>query len=143
MSSTGEAIQSAIVAALRGNPELVSIVGVRIYDDTPHDQENIDTAFPRVSIGSLSENEYGAQDVDMSQFTITVECWSRGLGKKQCEGMMHLVREAVIGQYASKPHLATTGKIVSMMFDLSDGPRRENDGKTYHGFIRFRGIIQY
>lgn len=141
--STGIDIQSAVVAALRGNVALGSVIGIKIFDDVPHGQEDIDTNFPRVSIGTVTEKEYGAQGVDMSQFTIEVNCYSRGLGKKGCQEIMQLVRHAVIGQYAQKPHLAATGTIVSMMFDYYDGPRLGNDGKTYHGMVRFRGLIQY
>lgn len=143
MSATGIDVQSALMQKLRGSAELAAIVGTRIWDDVPHSQEAIDTSFPRITVDGQSETEAGADTVDMSEFRVLVHAYSRALGKKQCQEMMHLIRNAVIGQHAENTHRAETGKLVLFMFDFSDGPRREADNKTYHGVIRFKGLIQY
>lgn len=141
--STGSDVQSAVFLAMRGSPELATIVGTKFFDDVPHEQEVIDTAFPRIVADGYTEKDAGADRVDMSEFTITIHAYSRYLGKMECQSMLSLIRKAVLGSFASNSHAAKTGKIVLMMFDYSDGPRREADGKTYHGAIRFRGLIQY
>lgn len=129
--------QAAVYKALMGAQGLRAIVGARIYDDAPHEAEGISTTFPRVSIGEQSAEFNGTSDSDLFDVEITIHAWSRAAGRKECL--------EIIGQIYAALHRqtlpASAGYIVNMEYAAHD-TAKEADGETYHGSVRFTGLLQ-
>lgn len=136
MASLGD-FQKAVFKALSSAADLTSIVGDRIFDDTPHDKETANTAFPRVTIGDQVGAEAGSDTHDATDITITLHAWSRSAGRMQCLEMLNAMREAL----HKKEHFVADGVLIYLYFQAHE-TQKDPDGETYHGIISFRGLLQ-
>ncbi len=130
--------QSAVFRALNAEPTLTVIVGARIFDDVPHEKETASTILPRVTIGDQSGSEAGSDTHDASEITITLHAWSRKPGRKECLDMLSAMIEAL----HNKSHAVAEGVIVHLLYDAHE-TQKDPDGETYHGIIRFNGLMQF
>lgn len=131
-------LQSAVYAALMGEPAVTAIVSTRIFDDIPHEQESTSTAFPRITIGEQDGEEAGADDMDISQVSITVHAWSRSAGRKECLNLL----SAIVKSIHRKEHFVANGVLVFLIYG-SHETTKEPDGETYHGAVTFNGLLQF
>lgn len=130
--------QAGVFKALNSWPALTDIVGVRIFDDTPHDKETADTAFPRVTIGDQIGTEAASDTHDASDIVITLHAWSRAPGRKQCLDMISAMIEAL----NRKDMAVSDGVVVFLSYEAHE-TQKDPDGETYHGIVRFRGLYQF
>lgn len=130
--------QKAVYTALRSEPALTAIVGTKIYDDVPHQKEGATPDFPFVTIGDQNMAEESASDFDMARFQMAIHAWSRKPGRLECLQILDAIR-AALG--LEKGHSVGSGKIVDIAY-LSHETMRDPDGETYHGIVRFGGLLQ-
>jgi hypothetical protein len=130
--------QGAVYKALMGEPSVTAIVGTRIFDDIPHGEETISTSFPRITLGEQSATMMGTDDSDVAEIEIIVHAWSRMAGRKECLDLI----SAIITAIHKRTHLVSAGVLVMLVYDGHD-TAKEVDGETYHGTVRFTGILQF
>lgn len=131
-------LQAAIWRALAGDPAVSAIVGARVFDDVPHEAENISTAFPRVTIGDQSALFQGTDDRDMVEVEFTVHAWSRAPGRRECLDLV----SAIVQALHRRSHPTTLGTSCFMNYAAHE-VTKETDGETYHGQVRFAGMFYF
>lgn len=134
------ALQKAIYTALVSEPALVALVpAARVVDDVPHQKEGGAPAFPYITIGDQSGREESADDVDISAFQVSLHVWSRAAGRSQCLQIMDAMRKALSW---SKDYALEFGALVDIAY-AGHETQRDADGETYHGIVRFEGLLQF
>ena len=130
--------QGAIYKALSGEPTVTAIVSNRIFDDVPHEAEPVATSFPRISIGDQSSSWIGTDDSDVVELEITLHAWSRMPGRKECLDLIF----AMVRALHKRSHPVSSGVLVLMHY-AGHETTKESDGETYHGQVRFTGLLQF
>lgn len=126
------ALQQAVVTALAGSAPLAAIVGSRIYDAPPRN-----AAFPYVSFGQLSVADWSTGTETGAEHQLILDAWSREAGKKQCYAML----DAIAGALDDAALTLDGNALVNLRFQSAD-VRRDPDGITFHGVIRFRAVTE-
>jgi len=133
MASAAWALQQAIFSALSADAGLVALLGgARVYDDVPARGD-----FPYVTFAQSVEREAGTGSDAGSEHSVALNVWSRGAGRKQVHEIMGRLRDAL-----HDSALPLTGyRLVNLRHELSE-TRRNADGETYHGVVRFRAVTE-
>lgn len=133
MASAGLALQRAVFSALSKDAALVALLGsAKIYDDVPQR-----TDFPYVSFGQSTERDWSTATEDGAEHLVTLHVWSRAVGRKEVRTILEAVR-AVLHDAV----LTLTGhRLVNLRHEFSD-TRRDPDGETYHGIVRYRAVTE-
>ncbi len=120
----GTLIADAGVNALLGGPH--------VYDDVPQGKD-----YPYLTFGQSSLRDWSTGSDTGNEHIFTLHVWSREAGRAQVYEIMEAVRSALHEQT-----LALTGfTLVNLRHEFSDA-RREPDGDTYHGTVRFRAVSE-
>ena len=133
MSSSSWALQQSIFAALAANATLVALLGgPRVYDDVPQA-----SAFPYLTFGHSLVRDWSTGSEDGSEHVVTLHVWSQEKGKKEAHEIMGAVRTALHDQALS----LAGHRLVNLRHELSEA-RREPDGDTTHGIVRYRAVTE-
>lgn len=128
MSDPSAAVQKAIFEVLNG----AAIVGGRIYDEPPGDVE-----FPYVVIGEGDTVDDGNSCFDASEVNVQVHVWSRKASFAECKTIGSDIRTAL-----SQPlTLEGFGNPVALF--VFARWLRDPDGKTKHGALQFRYLVDH
>ena len=122
------ALQKAIFAHLAGNGPLAALVGTRIHDNAPGD-----AAFPFLVLG---ENDARNWPGGM-EHRLTLHCFSRSGGRMEAKHILGAVHAAL-----DDKSLAMEGHTLINLRFLDSATRREADGTTWRGTIRFRAVTE-
>ncbi|MEO0809895.1 MAG: DUF3168 domain-containing protein [Pseudomonadota bacterium] len=133
METAGWALQRSIYAALIGDAALTTLLGgTHVYDHVPRG-----TDFPYITIGQTTERDWSSGNEEGSEHTLTLHIWSRAAGRKEVQTIMAAVRTRLHDQT-----LALAGyRLVNIRHEFSD-LRRETDGETLRGLMRFRAVTE-
>lgn len=133
MSSAAFALQQAIFSKLAADAATAAALGgPRIYDDVPARAE-----FPFVTFGQSTERDWSTGSDQGYEHTITLHAWSRGHGRKEAQAVIVAARNALHDQ-----PLALDGhRLINLRHEYSE-VRRDNDGETFHGIVRFRAVTE-
>lgn len=133
MASAGWARQRAIYETLTGSSAVATVLGgARVHDDVPRGAE-----LPYLTIGQSSARDWSTGTEDGEEHTLTVHVWSRANGRKQVQEIMGVVR-GVLNDAA----LSLSGhRLVNLRHEFGEA-RRDPDGETYHGLMRFRAVTE-
>ena len=133
MSAAGWELQKSVYGALIADAGLLGLLGApRVYDDVP-----MDAAYPYVTIGETAIRDWSTGTEEGGEHILTLHVWSRGAGRKEAQVIMDAVRAALHGA-----PLAVSGHLlINFRHELSEA-RRETDGETYHGLVRFRAVTE-
>ena len=133
MASAGWALQRAIYETLMADAAVTTALGgARIHDDVPRGAE-----LPYVTIGQSSARDWSTGTEDGEEHTLTLHVWSRANGRRQVQQIMGLVRGAL-----NEAALNVTGhRVVNLRHEFGEA-RRDPDGETYHGLMRFRAVTE-
>lgn len=133
MASAGLALQRAIYAALSADAALTALLGPgRVFDDVPQA-----TGYPYVSFGLTSERDWSTGTEDGAEHVITLNVWSKAAGRKQARGIAEAMRTALHDRA-----LAVAGqRLVNLRHEFSE-IRRDADGETYRGIVRYRAVTE-
>lgn len=133
MPSSGWALQQSIYEALTDDAALLALLGgPRIYDDVPQSAD-----FPYLTIGQSLVRDWSTGSEEGDEHTLTVHVWSRESGRKQTHAIIGLLREAL----HDRPLTLDGHRLVNLRHEFSDA-RREPDGDTYHGLVRYRAVTE-
>jgi len=133
MADAGWALQQAVYGALASDAALIALLGgPKIYDDAPHA-----VAHPYVTLGQSVERDWSTGTEDGAEHVLTVHVWSRAAGRRETRAIMAAARSAL-----HEAALSPAGtRLVSLRHELSEA-RREADGETWHGIVRFRALTE-
>jgi hypothetical protein len=133
MGSASWALQQAIVAGLSDDATLSGLLGgARVWDAVPARAQ-----FPYITFAQTSERDWSTGSEDGSEHIITLHVWSRGAGRREALAIMARVRELL-----HDASLDLSGfDLVGLRHELSE-VRRDPDGETYHGIVRFRAVTE-
>lgn len=133
MASASWALQQAIFAALSGDSALTALLGgARVYDDVPER-----AAFPYVTFAPGLERDWSVGEAVGSEHAVTLHAWSRGAGRKEALAIIDAVRTRL-----HDAALTLSGhRLVNLRHESSD-VRRDSDGETFHGIVRFRAVTE-
>jgi hypothetical protein len=133
MPSSSWALQQALYAAVTGSAPLAALIGPpRVYDDVPQG-----AAFPYLTLGQSTLRDWSTGTDDAEEHTLTLHVWSRAGGRREMHEVMDVLRVALHDQ-----PLALAGhRLVNIRHEISEA-RRDPDGETYHGIVRFRAVTE-
>jgi hypothetical protein len=133
MSSSSWALQQSIFARLTADAALTALLGgPRVHDDVPQA-----SPFPYISFGHSLVRDWSTGSEDGSEHVVTLHVWSQGKGKKEAHEIMDAVRSALHDQALS----LAGHRLVNLRHELSEA-RREPDGDTTHGIVRYRAVTE-
>ena len=121
-------LQKAIYAQLAGDEDLAALVATRIYDNVPGD-----AGFPYLAIGG---NETRAWPGGM-EHRLAFHAFSRSGGRAEVKRIMGAVNAAL-----HDASLTLEGHALVNLRFLDGTTRREADGITWRGTIRFRAVTE-
>lgn len=132
MAHPSLSLQAAIFAALVADTAVGALIGDRIYDAPPRA-----VAFPYVTIGQTRVADWSTGTEAGAEHDVTLHIWSRERGKHQSYEIMEAV-EAVLHDAS----LTLDGhSLVNLRFAFGEA-RRDPDGITWHGIMRFRAVTE-
>jgi len=126
------ALQKAIFDCLTTDESVNSLVAARIYDTVPGD-----TGFPYLTLGEAQVEDWSAGEAEGCEHWLSMNVFSRSGGRAEAKAIMGAVHAAL-----HDAALTLDGfTLVNMRFQ-SAGTRRESDGTTWRGTIRFRAVTE-
>ena len=133
MASASWALQQAIFAALTADAALVALLGgERVYDDVPSRAE-----FPYVTFAQTSERDWSTGSEEGSEHVLTLHVWSRAGGRREAHEIMGALRAAL-----NDEALPLSGyRLINLRHEFSEA-RRDPDGESFHGIVRFRAVTE-
>lgn len=133
MPSSSWALQQALYAAVTGSASLAALIGPpRVYDDVPQG-----TPFPYLTLGQSTLRDWSTGTDDAEEHILTLHVWSRAGGRK----VMHEVMDALRATLHDQPLALSGHRLVNIRHEISEA-RRDPDGETYHGIVRFRAVTE-
>jgi Protein of unknown function (DUF3168) len=133
MASAGWALQKGIYTTLSEHAGLTALIGTgRIFDDVPRDAD-----FPYVTFGQSQLRDWSTGEEAGHEHVITLHVWSQENGRREVHEVMGELQETL--------HLAAMTldghRLVNLRHEFSEA-RREPDGETYRGIIRYRAVTE-
>ncbi|WP_421863764.1 DUF3168 domain-containing protein [Parvibaculum sp.] len=122
------ALQKAIYVRLAGDTALAALVATRLYDNVPGD-----AGFPYLALGENETRDWPGG----TEHRLALHAFSRGGGRAEAKRIMGAVNAAL-----HDASLTLEGhELVNLRF-LDGTTRREADGITWRGTIRFRAVTE-
>lgn len=130
MASAGWALQKAVYAALSDDAALTALIGSnQVFDDVPRD-----VAFPYVVFGPAVERDWS---VGAHEHILVLHVWSRHSGRRETVEVMDAVRAAL----HDRALFLDGHRLINLRHEISEA-RRDADGETYQGVVRFRAVTE-
>lgn len=130
MSDPSLELQGAIVAALKANGALPTVVGGRVYDAVP-----AGAVFPYITLGDGQVLPDKADCISGAEVILQVDVWSRSTGYPEVK----TISKAVIVKLDDQP-LTVPGQDIIVFEHESTRYLRDPDGLTRHAAITFRSL---
>lgn len=133
MPSSSFALQQALYAALTTDAGLVALLGTpRLYDHVPQA-----APFPYLTLGQTTVRDWSTGSESGDEHILTLHVWSRAGGRRETHEIMAALKTALHDRA-----LALDGhRLANLRHELSEA-RRDADGDTYHGLVRFRAVTE-
>ncbi|MEQ8267644.1 MAG: DUF3168 domain-containing protein [Parvibaculum sp.] len=122
------ALQKAIHARLTADAALAALVGSRIHDNVPGD-----AGLPYLTLGENETRDWPGG----TEHRLSFHVFSRGQGRAEAKLVMGAVHAAL-----DDAALALDGHALVNLRFLDAATRRERDGATWRGTIRFRAVTE-
>jgi len=133
MPSPGADLQKSVYAALTADATLLAMLGgPRVYDDVPRG-----ASLPYLTVGQSTLRDWSTGEAEGHEHIFTLHVWSDAAGRKQtCE-----IAGAARAALHDRPLALAGHRLVNLRHEFSE-TRREADGETYHGILRFRAVTE-
>lgn len=133
MAAASLALRRALHDGLVGHAPLVAALGgPKIWDEPPRT-----AAFPYVTLGEARVSDWSTGSSTGHEHALTLHVWSRQGGQTEAQVVAGEIIAAL-----EQVSLAPVGqRLVNLRFATAD-IRREADGKTWHGVVRFRAVTE-
>lgn len=131
--SVSVAFQDLLLAKLKADPVVASLVSNRVWDSPP-----ASPVFPYITLGATDFTPTDADCIDMREETVQLDVWTRANGRKwPCKQIV----DAVVNVLRRLDGDLTSGALVGVRLELSrvfDDP----DGITVHGVVQVTAMIE-
>ncbi|MEQ8825476.1 MAG: DUF3168 domain-containing protein [Filomicrobium sp.] len=133
MPSAGWALQKAVYQTLSSNAGLTATVGAgKVFDDVPRDAD-----YPYVTFGLSQVRDWATGTEEGHEHVFSLHVWSRENGRKEVhEAMQHMEQALHDEALTLEGH-----QLINLRHEFSEA-RREPDGETYRGLVRFRATTE-
>ncbi|MFN3867619.1 MAG: DUF3168 domain-containing protein [Hyphomicrobiaceae bacterium] len=133
MTSAALDLQRSLYQMLRNDGALLAALGgARIYDDVPQRAE-----LPYVTFGQSVMRDWSTGSETGNEHVLTLHVWSRVPGRKR----LHEIMDVLVERLHEQPLALQDHRVVNVRHEISDA-RRDTDGETYHGVVRFRVVTE-
>ncbi|MGQ3357335.1 MAG: DUF3168 domain-containing protein [Phreatobacter sp.] len=133
MAPASLALRRALRDGLVGHAPLVEVLGgPKIWDEPPRD-----AAFPYVTLGEARVTDWSTGSSSGHEHALTLHVWSRQGGQTEAQ----VVAGEIIAALEQVPIEPVGQRLVNLRFATAD-IRREDDGRTFHGVVRFRAVTE-
>lgn len=130
--SVSVSFQELIIATLKADPAVSSLVGTRVYDGPPKNP-----TFPYISLGAMDFRTDDADCIVAREETIQIDCWTRNNGRKwPCKQIV----DAVVNAMREQSETLSDGVLVGLSIELIR-VMNDPDGITVHGVVQVTGLI--
>jgi len=140
MTSPSLELQGAIVARLKTAAALAGLVGTRVYDAVPPEQDRISktgAAWPYVTVGEGDETTDDVDCVDGFEISLDVDVWSRATGFPQAKQISDEIRKAL-----KSPEIALSHNALVYFRHRQTRFLRDPDGLTSHAVMTFEAFAE-
>lgn len=133
MPSSSWSLQRAIYDAIVADAAVLDLLGApRIYDAVPDN-----SPFPYLTLGETSVADWSTGTEAGEEHRLTLRVWSRAAGRREVHELMATLRAAL-----HERALVLDGhRLVNLRHEAGD-VRRESDGITTRGTVRFRAVTE-
>jgi hypothetical protein len=133
MASAGWDLQKSVYTTLQASASLAALLGgKRIYDAVPQD-----AVFPYVIIDQMQIRDWSTGTEKGFEHVVLLHVWSHHEGKREiCE-----IGDALRGVLDGAELPLDEHRLVNLSHQYSD-LKRDDDGKAYHGIVRFRAVTE-
>jgi hypothetical protein len=133
MPSASWALQQSVFTRLTGDAPLLALLGApRLYDDVPQRAD-----FPYLTFGQTLARDWSTGTEDGNEHIFTLHVWSQARGKKEAHEIMGALRTALHDQSLTLPG----HRLINLRHEHSEA-RRDPDGETIHGIVRYRATTE-
>jgi len=133
MASAGWDLQRAVHTALAADAPLIALLGeLSIYDTVSQN-----AAFPYLVIDQTQIRDWSTGTEPGTEHMLMLHVWSRYAGKKEAYEIADAVRAVLDGVLLSLDGY----QLVNLRHQYSE-LKRDEDGETYHGVLRFRAVTE-
>jgi hypothetical protein len=131
MADLSGALQAAIFAAVD------AALTQDVYDAVPDGLADDD--FPYVTVNDVQPVDWSTKSFAGQDFAVNLHVWSRYAGNKEIQDIYSALHTAL-----NNVTLAVAGATcVLCRYEASQTPFPDPDGRTRHGVIRFRVLLQH
>ncbi|WP_088348505.1 MULTISPECIES: DUF3168 domain-containing protein [Rhodomicrobium] len=130
MTNPGWDLQKTVYTALAADAQLTALIDTGLYDHVPQN-----AAFPFVVIDQMQLRDWSTGTERGSEHVLMLHVWSRQEGKREAYAIADAVREVLDGAELT----LDDNRLVNLAHQFSD-LKRDPDGETYHGVLRFRAM---
>ena len=128
--------QKAVYEALVANADIIAN-SIPVYDAVPQPETVENSQYPYITIGEDNHNSIDTDTENMNQVSITVNVWSRQLGRAETKRIQGYIYDTL-----HRARLEQNGfNFVNIMQDSSTS-FYDADGITRHGVQTFNLIIE-
>lgn len=133
MTSAAWDLQKSVYAALTDDAPLTALLGAdRVYDAVPQA-----AAFPFIVIDQTQVRDWSTGGSLGAEHVLMLHVWSRYEGKREVCEIADAARAVLDGAALS----LTGHRLITLAHQYSD-LRRDEDGETHHGIVRFRAVTE-
>lgn len=124
-------LQEAIVAALKGDSAMATLVNGRVYDAVPSG-----ATFPYVSMGADDVLTDDADCIRGYDIAVQIDVWSRAVGQPQMKSIAGAVRDVL-----HEADLTLDDHALVSLEHVTTRYLRDPDGATKHAAMEFRAFV--
>lgn len=136
---TSYELQRAIVAALKNDAIVTTLIEGRVFDNVPRSPDTGATTagFPFVSFGGEQGVPENIDCIDAEEIIIQIDAWSRDPGYMEVKRIAKAVKNVL---HEAELPIADNG----LVYFVFDGRRvlRDPDGLTSHAVLTFRAGVE-
>lgn len=133
MSNPGWDLQKAAYETLTADSGVIALLGgTYIYDDVPQSAE-----FPFVVLDQMRINDWSTGTERGSEHILMLHIWSRYKGKQEA----YEIADAIRSLLDDAELTLDDNRLINLTHQYSD-LKRDTDGETYHGVMRFRAVTE-
>lgn len=126
-------LQGVIIAALKADPVVASLVGDRVFDTVTPDAD-----FPYITYGPTSSVEDDADCITGHDLAIQINTWSREVGYPEAKRINDAIRACL---HNSETVTLAQNALVYLQHRQTQ-TQRDPDGITSHGILQFEAFIE-
>lgn len=134
MASPAQDLQSAIYGVLTGSPDLMALVGGRVFDGVPPEG----AGFPRITFGSTDAVPMQLECLDVREETLQIDIWTRENG--ELFGAK-LITDMIFGLLDGADLALATHAVSSCVVEQAR-VFRDRDGLTAHGVVQVSAMLE-